>query len=108
MILHEYYFENLRRAADPRPGNGSGLGLPGDRRNARDRLSHPLRGSDDDQVGPITGSRSHQEGIPAGFKPLRDYKATEKKQYVEAFFRNIDWRVVERRLGAEAAVRPAA
>ncbi len=51
----------------------------------------------------------HQNGIPAGFKPLlvmdvwehafmRDYKATEKAKYVEAFFRNVDWPMVERRL----------
>lgn len=61
----------------------------------------------------------HQEGIPAGFKPLlvrdvwehaymRDYRATERKKYVAAFFRNIDWARVERRLGEPAAVRPAA
>jgi superoxide dismutase, Fe-Mn family len=61
----------------------------------------------------------HQEGIPAGFKPtlvmdvwghayMRDYKATERKKYVEAFFRNIDWALVERRLRAEASMRPAA
>ena len=57
--------------------------------------------------------------MPAGFKPLlvmdvwehafmRDYKATEKKKYIEAFFRNVDWGIVERRLREEAAVRPAA
>jgi Fe-Mn family superoxide dismutase len=61
----------------------------------------------------------HQEGIPAGFKPLlvmdvwehaymRDYPATERKPYGEAFFRNIDWARVERRLGETAAVRPTA
>jgi Fe-Mn family superoxide dismutase len=61
----------------------------------------------------------HQEGIPAGFKPLlvmdvwehafmRDYKATEKKLYVEAFLRNVNWQVVQRRLEHEGAVRPAA
>jgi superoxide dismutase, Fe-Mn family len=61
----------------------------------------------------------HQEGIPAGFKPLlvmdvwehafmRDYKATERKKYVEAFFRNIDWALVDRRLQREASLRPAA
>ena len=60
-----------------------------------------------------------QEGIPAGFKPLlvmdvwehafmRDYKATERAKYVEAFFRNVDWGRVERRLREEAPVRPAA
>jgi Fe-Mn family superoxide dismutase len=61
----------------------------------------------------------HQDGVPAGFKPLlvmdvwehafmRDYKATEKSKYVEAFFRNIDWQAVEHRLREESAVRPAA
>jgi superoxide dismutase len=39
---------------------------------------------------------------------MRDYKATERKRYVEAFFRNIDWDLVERRLREEAPVRPAA
>ena len=29
---------------------------------------------------------------------VRDYKATERGKYIEAFFRNIDWKVVERRL----------
>ena len=61
----------------------------------------------------------HQDGVPAGFKPLlvmdvwehafmRDYKATDKAKYVEAFFRNIDWQMVERRLQEHAALRPAA
>lgn len=61
----------------------------------------------------------HQDGIPAGFKPLlamdvwahaylRDYRATERRAYVEAFARNIDWDRVERRLAERAAVRPAA
>jgi hypothetical protein len=36
------------------------------------------------------------------------FKATERGKYIEAFFRNIDWRMVERRLREEAAVRPAA
>lgn len=39
----------------------------------------------------------------------KTYKeATEKKKYVDAFFRNVDWRIVEQRLREEAAVRPAA
>ena len=61
----------------------------------------------------------HQDGVPAGFKPLlvmdvwehafmRDYKATERDQYIEAFFRNIDWPTVETRLQEEGAVRHAA
>ena len=39
---------------------------------------------------------------------MRDYKATERKKYVEAFFRNIDWALVERRLQQTASIRPAA
>jgi superoxide dismutase, Fe-Mn family len=58
----------------------------------------------------------HQECVPAGFTPLlvmdvwdhafmRDYKATERGAYIEAFFRNIDWRMIERRLPETSALR---
>lgn len=61
----------------------------------------------------------HQDGIPAAFKPLlvmdvwehafmRDYTASERGRYIEAFFRNVDWTMVDRRLHERAAVRPAA
>jgi superoxide dismutase, Fe-Mn family len=134
MILHEYYFENLRRGGEPQPPAGSGLAqalsqaFGSAEQWAKDfQAIGEMRG-----VGwailfedPMTDRLSnhwitlHQEGIPAGFKPLlvmdvwehafmRDYKATERKKYVEAFFRNIDWAVVERRLHQEASVRPAA
>ncbi|HSF04615.1 MAG TPA: Fe-Mn family superoxide dismutase [Methylomirabilota bacterium] len=133
MVLHEYYFANLRRGGEPKPPAGSGLtralgeAYGGVEQWATDfQAIGEMRG-----VGwvvlfedPVTDRLSnhwitlHQEGIPAGFKPLlvmdvwehafmRDYKATERKKYVEAFFRNIDWRLVERRLGEEASVRPA-
>ena len=134
MILHEYYFSNLRPAGEPVPPSGSGLAQAlsatygsidmwktdfqamGDMRGigwvilfqdpATDRLTNHW----------VT---LHQDGVPAGFKPLlvmdvwehafmRDYKATEKSKYVEAFFRNIDWQAVEHRLREESAVRPAA
>lgn len=133
MILHEYYFSNLRSAAEPEPKSGSALatafgeffGSVADWRADFQAIGE-MRG-----VGwvilfedPVTDRLSnhwvtlHQEGIPAGFKPLlvmdvwehafmRDYKATEKAKYVEAFFRNIDWVTVERRL-QDTAVRPAA
>jgi len=39
---------------------------------------------------------------------MRDYQATEKAKYVQAFFRNIDWQMVERRLEEDKAIRPAA
>ena len=134
MVLHEYYFENLRPAADPRPPTSSGLAqaLGGSFESIEQWMTDfhaigEMRG-----VGwvilfedPVTDRLSnhwitlHQEGIPAGFKPLlvmdvwehafmRDYKATERKKYVEAFFRNIDWALVERRLQQTASIRPAA
>jgi Fe-Mn family superoxide dismutase len=134
MILHEYYFANLRRASEPAPSGGSGLAQA----LAKSFGSVDVWLKDFQAVGemrgigwailfedPVTDFLSnhwislHQEGVPAGFKPLlvmdvwehaymRDYKATEKKKYIEAFFRNVDWAMVERRLREEAAVRPAA
>jgi len=134
MILHEYYFSNLRAGADPRPAPAS-------------KLAHALAESfgsaeqwraDFHAIGGIRGIgwvmlcqdpltarltnhwvTLHEIGVPAGFKPLlvldvwehafmRDYKATERGRYLEAFFRNIDWSVVERRLEEPAAMRAAA
>jgi superoxide dismutase, Fe-Mn family len=133
MILHEYYFENLRPAAEPAPRSGSGLAQALDKHfGSIDRWR-----ADFEAIGgmrgigwailfqdPATDRLSnhwitlHHDGIPAGFKPLlvmdvwehafmRDYKATEKATYIEAFFRNIEWQVVERRLREEAPVRKA-
>lgn len=133
MVLHEYYFENLRPAAEPAPPGGSGLA------QALGRYFGSVEAwkTDFQAIGemrgvgwvilfedPVTDRLTnhwitlHQEGIPAGFKPLlvmdvwehaymRDYRATERGRYLDAFFRNIDWAVVERRLREPAAVRPA-
>ncbi len=62
----------------------------------------------------------HEHGHPAGFRPLLvmdvwehafmvDYGPTERAKYVDAFFANVDWGVVERRFRAsgEADVRTA-
>jgi superoxide dismutase len=38
---------------------------------------------------------------------MRDYKATERGTYIEAFFRNMDWRMVEGRLPEKSAFRLA-
>ncbi len=134
MILHEYYFSNLRRAGEPTPPAASGLA-----RALTDTYGNVEAWKTDFQAmgdmrgigwvilfqDPATDRLTnhwvtlHQDGVPAGFKPLlvmdvwehafmRDYKATDKAKYVEAFFRNIDWQMVERRLREEAAVRPAA
>ncbi|HEU5321405.1 MAG TPA: Fe-Mn family superoxide dismutase [Methylomirabilota bacterium] len=134
MILHEYYFSNLRRAGEPTPPRGSGLAQAlGDAFGSVDVWRADFQAMGDMRgIGwvilfqdPATDRLTnhwvtlHQDGVPAGFKPLlvmdvwehafmRDYKATEKGRYVEAFFRNIDWSSVERRLREESAVRPAA
>jgi superoxide dismutase, Fe-Mn family len=134
MILHEYYFSNLRSAAEPAPAASSGLG----KALAEAFGSVEAWKTDFQAMGDMRGIgwvilfedpatdrltnhwvSLHQDGVPAGFKPLlvmdvwehafmRDYKVTDKAKYVEAFFRNIDWSMVERRLREESAVRPAA
>jgi Fe-Mn family superoxide dismutase len=134
MILHEYYFGNLRAAAEPKPPAGSGLTAAlvasfgsADRWRADFRAIGQMRGVgwvilfQDPMTDRLTNHwiTLHQDGVPAGFKPLlvmdvwehaymRDYKATERDQYIEAFFRNIDWAVVESRLEEDRAIRPAA
>jgi Fe-Mn family superoxide dismutase len=134
MILHEYYFSNLKKAADPAPGSGSALAqaLTGSFGSVE------LWRADFHGVGemrgvgwvilaedPVTTRLTnhwitlHQDGFPASFKPLlvmdvwehafmRDYKVTERAKYIDAFFRNVDWSMVERRLREDAALRPAA
>jgi Fe-Mn family superoxide dismutase len=134
MILHEYYFSNLRPAADPTPPAGSALTRAlGEAFGSREAWTTDFQAIGDMRgIGwvilfqdPATDRLTnhwitlHQDGVPAGFKPLlvmdvwehafmRDYKATEKARYVEAFFRNIDWQIVERRLHEASAIRPAA
>jgi Fe-Mn family superoxide dismutase len=134
MILHEYYFSGLRAGDDPRPAPTSKIAQALNEsfdsvqewRNDFHAIGS-MRG-----IGwvllcqdPVTLRLSnhwvslHQNGVPASFKPLlvldvwehafmRDYKATEKGRYLEAFFRNVDWRIVERRLVEPMAIRPAA
>ncbi len=131
MILHEYYFSNLRSAAEPSPPRGSGLAAAlGDSFGSLEQWQAAfqaigeMRGVgwvilfEDPATTRLTNHwiTLHQEGVPAGFKPLlvmdvwehafmRDYKATERGTYIEAFFRNIDWGMVERRLQEPSAAR---
>ena len=60
----------------------------------------------------------HETGNIAGFDPvlvmdvwehayLLDYKPAERPQYIEAFFSNIDWTTVEKRLKKDVTVRGA-
>lgn len=134
MILHEYYFSNLRAGASLRPPSTSAVaealarcfGSVEDWRKDFQAVGG-LRGvgwvllCEDPTTRRLTNHwvSLHQDGMPAGFKPLlvldvwehafmRDYRATERGRYLDAFFRNIDWAVVERRLVEPTAIRPAA
>jgi len=134
MILHEYYFSNLKKAADPALAGRSPLGQAlgeafgsVDQWRADYHAMGEMRGvgwvvlAEDPVTSRLTNHwiTLHQDGFPASFKPLlvmdvwehafmRDYKATERVKYIEAFFRNVDWQTVERRLMETAAIRPAA
>lgn len=134
MILHEYYFSNLRSGAagDPAPTSkiaqallecfGSVAGWRTDFHAVGE-----MRGigwvmlCEDPMTHRLTNYwvTLHQNGVPASFKPLlvmdvwehafmRDYKATDKCRYIDAFLRNIDWAIVNRRLSEPMAIRPAA
>ncbi|SRR5581483_2953542 len=131
MILHEYYFGNLKPQPSAQPSP--------ELRQAIDASfgSYDVFMTDFKAVGsmrgigwailfqdPMTGKLSnhwitlHQDGNPAGFKPLLvmdvwehayllDYKPAEKSRYMEAFIANVDWDAVNRRFSAAAAERPA-
>jgi len=133
MILHEYYFANLKSGADRAPVPTSKIA------QALTESFGSFDGwrSDFNAVGnmrgigwvilcedPMTDRLTnhwvslHQNGVPASFKPLvvmdvwehafmRDYKATARGRYVEVFLRNIDWAIVNQRLAEPKAIRPA-
>ena len=124
MVLHEYYFENLTKGGARKPGQGSSfVKAAEDSFGTYDRWKldfssvGKMRG-----VGwamcyanPHSGRLSnhwvslHEHGNVAGFIPilvmdvwehayLLDYKPAERASYIEAFFSNIDWKTVEKRL----------
>src|SRR5881392_2049331 len=132
MVLHEYYFENMKRG-----GTGDA-----DKTAQLFKAAEASFGSYDTwktdfmSVGkmrgvgwaicyqnPANGRISnhwislHETGNVAGFEPvlvmdvwehafLLDYKPAERPKYIEAFFSNIDWAAVEARLNAAKATRP--
>ena len=134
MILHEYYFGNLTPNGKGKPATGSRIAEAIDSTFGR----WDAWQADFQSVGtmrgvgwailyhdPVTGGLSnhwitlHEDGHPAGFKPLLvmdvwehayvlDYKFSERAKYIDAFFGNIDWGTVEERLTATSALRPAA
>jgi Fe-Mn family superoxide dismutase len=133
MVLHEYYFGNMKREG---PGNP-------EKNSAFFRAAEASFGSYDiwkaDFVGigkmrgvgwaicyenPANGRLSnhwitlHETGNVAGFNPvlvmdvwehafLLDYKPAERLKYIEAFFSNVAWNVCDKRLNRGLAARQA-
>lgn len=122
MILHEFYFGNLASMGRGKPAPGfleaSEKFFGAFESWKGDFVAvGSLRG-----VGwavlaqdPFTGTLSnhwielHHQGVPVGFQPilvmdvwehafLLDYKPSERGKYIEAFFSNIDWEIVNERL----------
>jgi Fe-Mn family superoxide dismutase len=126
MRLHEYYFGNMTKTAGSTPGAAVSDAFSanfGDFETWKKDFTATgaMRG-----VGwaiayqdPWTGRISnhwvtlHEDGNVAGFNPilvmdawehafLLDYKPAERPKYIESFFANIDWGVVQSRLTAPA------
>jgi Fe-Mn family superoxide dismutase len=131
MVLHEYYFGNLKKGGGAEPARSSSFVIAAELRFG----SYETWKADFVGIGkmrgvgwavcsqdPASGRLSnhwitlHEVGNVAGFKPvlvmdvwehafLLDYKPSERAHYIEAFFSNIDWTAVERRLLAPTPVR---
>jgi len=123
MRLHEYYFENMAAAGGSTPTTGKLAELLKENFGSVEsweadfRATGAMRG-----IGwailyqdPFNGRlqnfwiTDHEFGHPAGFTPILvmdvwehaytvDYQPTERGKYIDAFFRNINWKVVESRV----------
>jgi superoxide dismutase, Fe-Mn family len=126
MVLHEYYFGNMKQAGGGEPSKGSQF------RHSVERTfpSFEIWKTDFTSVAKMRGVgwsiafldpnngmvsnhwvELHQTGNIAGFVPLvvmdvwehaylLDYKPADRPKYIEAFMANVDWDVVDHRLAA--------
>jgi Fe-Mn family superoxide dismutase len=125
MVLHEMYFGNLRKGgAGDAPESNSAFRRATEARFG----DHEIWKADFTSLGemrgvgwvicyqdPRTGSLSnhwielHADGNISGFRPilvmdvwehayLLDYKPADRGRYIEAFFANVDWDAVEKRI----------
>ncbi|HEU4684921.1 MAG TPA: Fe-Mn family superoxide dismutase [Nitrospira sp.] len=135
MVLHEYYFGNLTPKASRKPDRSSAFL----RQAEASFGSFDLWKTDFISVGkmrgvgwaicfqdPASGRLSdhwitlHEHGNVAGYRPvlvmdvwehafLLDYAPSQRGQYIDAFFSNIDWRAVDQRVeGTGAEMKRAA
>ncbi|HEY3039778.1 MAG TPA: superoxide dismutase [Pyrinomonadaceae bacterium] len=135
MVLHEYYFDNLKSGAGTGDPDRTTQFVKAAESSFG---SYEIWKADFVGIGkmrgvgwaicyqnPSNGRLSnhwitlHETGNVAGFDPvlvmdvwehayLLDYKPAERPKYIEAFFSNIDWAVVDERLKTDVAVRRAA
>ena len=126
MVLHEYYFGNMKRNGGDDPPKGRFLEAVG-----RSFPSYDIWKADFVSVGKMRGVgwaiayldpttnfvsnhwiTLHETGNVAGYVPLLvmdvwehafllDYKPADRPKYIEAFMANVDWAVVEQRMAAE-------
>jgi Fe-Mn family superoxide dismutase len=124
IVNHEYYFGNLTAGAQAEPPAGSKLAkaieasfgsLSTYLADFKAIATMPGIGWAMTFQDPGTGWLSnqfvtlHENGVPPGFRPvlvldgwehafMRDYQATERAKYVDAFFKNVSWEAAESRL----------
>ena len=128
MVLHEYYFGNLRKHGDREPGRSvfreaAEAGWGSYQRWAADFTSvGKMRGVgwvicyQDPANGYLVNQwvEMHESGHVSGFVPvlvmdvwehafILDYAAKDRPKYIDAFLSNVDWRAVESRLGRRHA-----
>ena len=133
MVLHEYYFGNLKKGGAAQPDAKSSF-----MKSAADSFGNfEIWKTDFTGIGKMRGVgwaicyqdptsdkisnhwiSLHEIGNVAGYNPvlvmdvwehafLLDYKPAERAKYIEAFFSNIDWKTVEQRL-TRPAIRASA
>lgn len=133
MVLHEYYFGNLKAGATGKPEKSSAFLQAVEQGFG----SYELWKAEFVSVGKMRGVgwaicyqdpttkrlsnhwiTLHEDGNIAGYTPvlvmdvwehafLLDYKPADRPKYIEAFFSNIDWSAVDQRLKNVAAASPA-
>ena len=135
MVLHEYYFDNLKKGGGAGDATNTSKFA---KAAASGFGSYDIWKADFVGIGkmrgvgwaicyenPANGRLSnhwitlHETGNVAGFNPilvmdvwehayLLDYKPADRPKYIEAFFSNIDWQTVERRLGRAIGAKAGA
>jgi Fe-Mn family superoxide dismutase len=124
MVNHEYYFANMAPGAQAEPPAGSKLRKAIEASfgkyetwlaDFRGVATMPGIGWAFTFQDPTTGWLSnhfvmlHENNVPAGYRPIvvmdgwehafmRDYLATERAKYLDAFLKNVSWEACEKRL----------